>query len=811
MRTNYVKVLRELKTHKGRSFAAMIGILIGVACIGFVLSAYSILTREMNANFMSTNPASVVMKVTNLDEKAIQLIEESNANIDIEVRKTMQARIDRGNGTYGTIYLFAVEDFDRLKVDTFTMEKGRFPESKTEMSLERASLGNLMNLAKGYDESVRVKLPGGEEKDIFLSGLVHAPGLAPASMEKYSYGFLTLECLRELGYQGWYDEIHLVSYDNRFDKEAMKTWAKDLEGTLHSNGYTVEKVSVPEPGKHPHGDQLKSLLFLLQAFAAISFIVASVIIINLMNFIMSRQTRQIAIMKAVGASTRDIALPYFLYVLLLSAGAIAVGIPTAIFIGTAYSDFAADVLNFKIMSYAIPFQVFAVQIAVGILMPLAASFYPIYRSCRISVKEGLSEKIDNEKMTRKGISRHRKTTNRINTQILIPLNNSLRKKGRTILAIIALAAGGVLFMTAQNIVASIEKTVDKSMNMFGYNYEVRLFGQYTDDSIMNALDKIEGIEKAEIYDTNTAAFVMDDGMDSGNYLIRALPKNSELVRFDLVSGSLSTGSTSSVSSTSSVGSTSSVSSTPYVIINQGLLDSEKWIQPGMTVIMEIQGIREEVIVAGIVNEVPPMPCIYMNKDTFEDLYGSSNRQNIIISTKNLALNEQLTLSKEIESVFKAQGIEIGENWNIGLYRKAFIDHLKIIIDFLSVVALLAVFVGGLSISSAIGISTSERRRELGILRAIGANARQTIFMISMEGVLMGGAGWLLGLVLAYPISIRIGNYFGQIMLHSDLSYASSVSGALIWLAISLGASLLSGLVPARKTAYAPLREMLAYE
>ena len=231
----------------------------------------------------------------------------------------------------------------------------------------------------------------------------------------------------------------------------------------------------------------------------------------------------------------------------------------------------------------------------------------------------------------------------------------------------------------------------------------------------------------------------------------------------------------------------------------------------MTVIMEIQVIREKVIVAGIVNEVPPMPGIYMNKDTFEDLYGSSNRQNIIISTKNLALNEQLTLSKEIESVFKAQGIEIGENWNIGLYRKAFIDHLKIIIDFLSVVALLAVFVGGLSISSAIGISTSERRRELGILRAIGANARQTIFMISMEGVLMGGAGWLLGLVLAYQISIRIGNYFWQIMLHSDLSYASSVPGALIWLAISLGASLLSGLIPARKTAYAQLREMLAYE
>lgn len=793
MKTNFVKVLRELKIYKSRSFMAMLGILIGVTCIGFVLSAYTILTREMKKNYMDTNPASVVLYVSNLDADALKIIKDANTNIDIEARKSILARIDRGNGTFGTLYLFAVEDFSHQKVDTFTLEKGRFPTGRSEMALERASMSNLLNLAQGYDESVGVMIPGCKEKSMYLSGTVHAPGLAPASMEKFSYAFLSMDALNSLGYQGWYDEIHLVSYNNRFDREAMKAWAKDLTDTLRSHGYQVEKVSVPEPGKHPHADQLDSLLFLLQAFAAISLLVASIIIINLMNFIMSRQTRQIAIMKATGARTYDIAMPYFVYVLLLSAGSIVLGIPLSMWIGVGYSNFAADVLNFNILSYSIPWWVFAVQIGMGILLPLAASLFPIYRSCRISVKDGLAEKTGKERNGLSGLQKRKSTFYRINTQIRIPLNNTLRKKGRTVLAILALAAGGVLFMTAQNIVSSIEKTVETSMNTFRYNFEVRLAGQYSENQIMDALSGQKNIIKAEVDDTNMATIVEEDGLASENYLLKALPENSDLVRFEVLSHSLSG------------------EGTPSVVINKGLLDKEKWIRPGMSITIEANGIQKQAVVAGIINEVPPSPSIYMNKAAFEKLYGTNNRQMVIIKTKKLSVDEQLVVTKELEKTFEDSGIVVAENWNIGLFRLAFVEHLKIIIDFLSVVALLAIFVGGLSIASAIGISTSERKRELGILRAIGANAQQTIRMISLEGILMGLAGWLAGLAAAYPISIWVGNFFGQIMLHSDLNFAVSIPGTLIWLAISIGVSFLSGLIPARKTAYAPLREMLAYE
>lgn len=790
---NYKKVLRELKMYKGRTLMALLGILIGIASIGFVLASYSILTREMNVNYMNTNPASIVLKVSNLDSQGVDLIKEMKKNIDIEVRKTLVSRIDRQNGTYGTLYLYAVENFDNLRVDTFTLEKGELPNSSNQMALERDSLKNLSNLKKGYDENVIVKLPGGKETNMNLSGIVHAPGLPPASMEKYSYAFLTLEGMQALGYQGWYDEIHLVSYDNRFDRESLRILAADMKDRLTQNGYQVVRVDVPEPGKHPHGDQLKSLLFLLQAFTIISLLVACIIIINLLNFIMSKQTKQIAIMKSAGADTWDIALPYFLYVLLISIGAIIISIPIAIAVGSGYSNFAAGILNFKITSYEIPFWVYAVQVSSGILIPLIASCYPIYRSCKITIKEGLAEQTGSNKKTKDKISFIRRIINKANTKITISLNNVFRKKGRTLLAILALATGGVLFMTSQNIVASIDKTVDVSMNTFSYDYNVRLYGQYPDEKIMKALDNIEGVDEAEIYEANTASFEKEDGTDSAYYTIKALPRDSSMVNFELIEGA------------------NIKTSDNAVIINKALWDEEKWIQPGMKVTMEIGGQSTSVVIAGIVNEVPPLPSIYMNLDNYEKIFSGSSRQNIMISAKNLTPEDQMEVSKQVEEMFKANGIEISENWNIGLLRKSYVEHLNVIVNFLSVVALLAVVVGGLSIASAIGINVSERKRELGILRAIGVNSWQTISMITLEVIIMGVAGWLLGLILAYPISIWTGNYFGQIFLHSELNNTLSISGAFIWLAISIIVSFVSGLVPACKTASSPLKEMLAYE
>ena len=390
MRTNIRKVVRDLKMYKGRTVLAFLAIMIGVMSVGFVLSAFAILQREMQTNFLDTNPSSVVLHVKDLDAKGVDILRNKYPDMDIALRKTVQARVLREDGSFGTVYLFATNTFSDQIVDIFDLEAGIFPTTPNQIALERDSLKNLPQLSKGYDETLTIQIPGQEMQTMELSGRVHAPGLSPASMEKYSYAFLSLDALLKLGGEGWYNEIHIVAYQDRSDRDAMRDLAAQMSSALTAGGYSVVRADVPEPGRHPHADQLDSLLFLLEAFAVISILAAVIVMINLLQFLLSSQIRQIAVMKSLGASRTDILLPYILYVLVICSGSAIFALPIAILFGRAYAAFAAGILNFDITSDSIPSWVFLFQVAVGLLIPLLASIPGFYKCLRITVREGLS-------------------------------------------------------------------------------------------------------------------------------------------------------------------------------------------------------------------------------------------------------------------------------------------------------------------------------------------------------------------------------------------------------------------------------------
>lgn len=784
MRTGLIKILRDIWLYKGRTILTMAGILIGIASVGSVLSAYSIMSREMNRNFMDTNPASIILNVSDLDQSAVDLINKNYGNLDIEIKKTAQARIGRGDGTYGTIFLRAIQDFDTQKVDTFTLERGIYPLKPSEMVLERDCLKILGNLKEGMNETVQIRLPGGSQSDIRITGIVHAPGLAPASMENYSYGFVTLDTLQNLGSKGWYDEMRIVSHDNRFNRDKMKELSQEIKVLLFDNGFDVSTVTVPEPGKHPHGDQLAALLFLLQAFAVIALLVACLIVINLLNFIMSRQARQIAVMKALGASKSQIALPYLFYINIISIGALILSFPLSTAAARGYAEFAAGILNFEISSFSVPAWVFIAQVLTGILIPLISAAYPVYKSSSQSVKDGL-RKIESMAPTDKKATKKRLIAG-INSKILMPVNNLIRKKTRTILAIAALGAGGALFMTSLNMVASINKTVDTSFQSFRWDYEISLSGNYPEKKLDVVINGIEGLDSYEIWQRNTVLLKNNAGIDSNSYPVKIMPEDTSMVDF-------------------------SVSGSNSIIINKALATEEKWLEPGMVISVEMGDKTENMTIAGIVNEVPAIPCVYMGREAYENLFECKSRQVILsrANTRDNMLQRQIT--KDIEEKFKASGIEISEDLNIYVFRKAFVDHLYVIVTFLSIIALLAVIVGGISIGSAMGISVSERKREIGVLRAVGAGSSQITAMISFEILIMGLLGWVVGAIVSYPISVYVGNYFGRIFLQANLQNVMSISGSFQWLAVSMAVAFISGLFPALKAAGTNLRDMLVYE
>ncbi len=107
------------------------------------------------------------------------------------------------------------------------------------------------------------------------------------------------------------------------------------------------------------------------------------------------------------------------------------------------------------------------------------------------------------------------------------------------------------------------------------------------------------------------------------------------------------------------------------------------------------------------------------------------------------------------------------------------------------IAGISLLVGGIGIMNIMLVSVTERTREIGIRKAIGAKRRNILLQFLIESVVISGLGGLLGLVLGYGLMHVLENYVG-------MSLTMSLGVAQLAIAFSMGVGVIFGLYPANK-------------
>jgi putative ABC transport system permease protein len=123
----------------------------------------------------------------------------------------------------------------------------------------------------------------------------------------------------------------------------------------------------------------------------------------------------------------------------------------------------------------------------------------------------------------------------------------------------------------------------------------------------------------------------------------------------------------------------------------------------------------------------------------------------------------------------------------------------------------AVLVAVLGIVNALTVSITDRRRELGVLQAVGGLRNQIRHTIWMEAVAIGFIGLVLGLSLGavqlfYSVEVARRDLIGI-----DMGYSYPIQMALALLPVILGAAFLAALAPAETAVRGSLVEALEYE
>jgi putative ABC transport system permease protein len=128
---------------------------------------------------------------------------------------------------------------------------------------------------------------------------------------------------------------------------------------------------------------------------------------------------------------------------------------------------------------------------------------------------------------------------------------------------------------------------------------------------------------------------------------------------------------------------------------------------------------------------------------------------------------------------------------------------------------LALVVASLGIVNTLVMAILERRREIGILKALGASDGDVKMLFFTEAGCMGLLGGVVGVVLGWGIGRAI-NFGANTYLHRQNLPSANLTSVPIWLvaaaiAISIAVSLVAGLYPASRAAKLNPVEALRYE
>lgn len=790
------KVFSDLIGNPNRTFLVVLSIFVGVFAVGLIVSSQEILARELRANYLATHPADATISTPSedsFDQDMVDVIRSMHGVKDAEARRSFVVRGKVGVSGWQQVNLVAIDDYNDMRVGIVRPVQGAWPPDDKTVLIERSGLSYL-NASIG--DILTVELPDGKLRYMPITGVAHDISAFPTIFTGIVNGFVTFDTMEWLGESRNFNEVSILVAGDNTNQEHNRIVAEEVYDKIEKSGRDPSFPSVPEPGKHPSDTLISGLVLLMGVLGILSIFLSGFLVTNTISALLAQQTKQIGVMKAIGARGYQIFGMYMVLVLGFGVIALAIGVPLSQMGTRAFTGYLASLLNFDLVNFSVPPYVYLIQGMVSLVVPMLAALFPVLKGVRISIREAISSEGGPGRFGSSLLDRLIQRVHGLPRPMLLSLRNTFRRKGRVALTLLTLTLGGSIFISVLTVQDSLRRTVDEVFDrLYSYDIGLGLDRAYRQDYLVSEAMKIPGVALVESRVQSGVRRRYADGTDS------------EVINLDAVSPE-----TVTMHPNPTQGRWLMRDDQNALVVSSGVLDQDPDINVGSEIVLMIKGRETTWRVVGVMPTIGDSRDAYASYDYYTRIsheVGITDVLWVITSEHDGAFQERVAQS--LEAHFKSLGMTVTYNQTSASFRDQINAQFGFIVVSLAVMSALVAIVGGLGLAGTMSLNVLERTREIGMMRAIGATDWTVLQIVMVEGVLLGFISWCLGASLALPISWALSEAVGKILFRISLNFSFSLTGLVLWLAISLGLATLASFWPAWNASRLTVRDVLAYE
>jgi len=810
MRPRWRKVLHDLWDSKLRTLLVVFSIAVGVFSIGVISGAYAIISKDMSVSYAMNNPSNVELRTVNFDNDVLASIENTRGVQSAEARRVFNIRVRvAGTEKWTSVDMVAFDDFEANTINLLTSMQGKAVPDKREVLLERDAL-NHMDVQVG--DMLEFQLQDGSIKTMPAVGIVQDTAMGAGDFLASPYLYTTMNTMQYLRQPELFNRAYITTETGGDDIFQVREVGAELKDKLDKNGTLVIRTRFAETHKHPLASTVNAILGILMALGILIVFLSSSLIANTLNALLNQHLRHIGVIKLVGGQRRQVFSMYLTLIMAFAALALLIAVPLGGQGAYGLAIFIADELNFNILGYRIVPMALSIQIAVGLLVPLIAGLVPVINGSRITVLRALSGDLAGDEGQTKSQQQTRvswldwmmvRATRILAARgihfprpFIISLRNTFRRRGRLVLTLFTLTMGGAIFIAVFNVRTTLHDYIGAIGKYFAADVSLDFDQPYRLTEMKQAVTQIDGVLDAEGWQFVSGELLGADGDVLENINIFGPPANSTLIKPLLVAGRFIR-----------------ADDVRKLAMSEASYKYFPNLKPGNHVTLKIDGREEEWEVVGIFKFVDRegvlayAPYEYISQ--MNNLANQSYSFRLVTAQHDRVYQD--AKAEELDKVLREKGykVRVAEAGRASL--DTAVESLDTLVVFLLIMAVLTAIVGAMGLTGTMGMNVLERTREIGIMRAIGADDRAVMRTVIGEGFVIGVISFLLAIVLSIPFTYLLSTIVSLAVFETPIDVVFTFLGYAIWLALVLILSVLGSILPARNAANLTIREVLAYE